>query len=123
MSFTTLEKYDSQVARATRWAGGALQLLSAGAAVVASIPLNSGAAGTVGAGTSVITFSGFPKTVTPAITGTAIASAQIVDSVGAVREAGLSVGLSGSGAAVILSKLTPASGDSVTVLAPFTLTI
>lgn len=118
MTYSATEKNDVMTGRMTRLANGSLELLGGSGQVVAVVPLNT-PAGTVSAAT--LTFAGFPKTVTPALTGVAIASAQLKDSAGTVRKSGITTGLSGSGAQIILSKTTPAVGDSVTVNAPLTL--
>lgn len=119
MTYSAQEKSDVMTGRMTRLNGGSMELLGGAGQVVAVVPLNN-PSGTVSSTT--LTFGGFPKTVTPALTGVAIASAQLKDSGGAVRKSGITTGLSGSGAQVILSKTTPAVGDMVTVAAPLTLT-
>jgi hypothetical protein len=90
-------------------ASGTLEIMTAGSSVLATITLNS-TAGTSGSG--VLTFAGFPKTVTATGTGTA-ALAQI-KAAGTPVITGLTVGTSGTdivftGTAVINS------GQSVTI--------
>ncbi len=105
--------------RQARLNGGFLDLLDAGGAIVARATFDS-PCGVVVAST--LTFSGFPKTVTPAQTGVAIASARLRYASNTDAATGFTVGLAGSGAQVIVSKMTPSSGDTVTVLAGPTLT-
>jgi hypothetical protein len=98
--------------RNTRLASGWLDLLGASSELIASVQFNSTAGAVVG---TTLTFSGFPKTATPGITGTAIASARLRNAALADVATGFTVGLAGSGAQVIVNKMTPASGDTVAV--------
>ena len=88
--------------------GGDLDFLDAGGGILATADL-----GTPTSSGNVTTMGGFPKTVS----GTAgtIASARYRTSASADWKTAISVGLSGSGAQVILSSLTIGSGQSVTV--------
>lgn len=115
MSYTTLAKTSRQTKTRDDLAGGSLVLLSAAAAVICTLPLP---AGSVSGDT--ITWSGFAA-ATPAVFGTAIASAQLRTAAAAPYRNITSVGLAGSGAQLQLSKLTPASGEQVTVLGSLTL--
>lgn len=94
-------------AAATGLAGGAVEILDAGGTVLASASM-----GTPTASGAVTTGGGFPKTVTASATGTAD-SARYRTSAAADWKTGMSVGLSGSGAQVILSSLSITSGQSV----------
>lgn len=96
------------LANASALAGGDLDLLDSGGTILASADL-----GTPAASGAVCTMGGFPKTVS-ATPGT-IASARYRTSAGASWKTGITVGLSGSGAQVILSSMTIAVGQSVTV--------
>ncbi len=103
-------------------AGGSLQILTAGGAVISSHTLDS-PAGTSAA--AVFTAGGFPKVASAGVAGTA-ASARFRTSAGADYQTGLTVGIPGSGAQVIIDNgsdsLAIAEGDSVTVAAGPTLT-
>jgi hypothetical protein len=94
-------------ASATNLSGGTVEVLNAGGTVLASASL-----GTPTASGAVTTMGGFPKTVTAAATGTAV-SARYRNSASADWKTGMSVGLSGSGAQVILSALDLTAGQSV----------
>lgn len=118
MTYSATEVTDTVTGRMTRLNVGSMELLGAASQVIAIIPFNN-PAGSVSGATG--TFAGFPKTVTPAIFSVAIASARFKDSSGVVRKSGITTGLSGSGAQVILSKTTPVSGDTVTVNSPLTM--
>jgi len=100
----------------TALAGGSLQLLDAGGAVLATITYGSPAATSAAA---VVTYSGFPKTGT-ASAGT-IASARERTAGGADYRTGLTVGIPGSGANVIVDNgagtLVCTAGQVVTVAA------
>lgn len=104
----------------TALAGGALQLLDAGGAVLAAVTLNS-PAGTSAA--AIATMSGFPKSATGSA-GT-IASARYRTAGGADYWTGVSVGIPGSGAQVIVDNgagtLVVAAGQTVTIAAGPTL--
>lgn len=78
-------------------------------AVLASFVLND-PCGTVSGPT--LTLSGFPKTASAGLAGTA-AAAQIRDSNGVVRASGLTVGLPGSGADVILDAVVFTLNQSI----------
>lgn len=95
-------------ASATSLASGTLEFLDSGGSILASAGL-----GTPTSSGAVTTMGGFPKTVS----GTAgtIASARYRTAGAADWKTGMTVGLSGSGAQVILSSLTITSGQSVTV--------
>lgn len=94
-------------AAVTGLTSGTVDILDAGGVVLASASL-----GTPTASGAVATMGGFPKTVTAAATGTA-ASARYRTSAAADWKTGMSVGLSGSGANVIVSSMTITSGQSV----------
>lgn len=96
-------------ASATALAGGTVDFLSSGGAVLASASL-----GTPTASGAVATGSGFPRSVTAAADGT-IASARLRTSGGDNHKSAITVGLSGSGAQAILSSLSVTSGQTVTV--------
>lgn len=95
--------------------GGDIQFVASGGQVIGTVALNN-PSGTLAS--DVINFSGFPKTITPAQTGLAIAGVNWRTSAGVVyrtdTEPGV-VGLAGSGARIIVSKLTPGVGDTITV--------
>lgn len=93
-------------ASATALASGTLEFLDSGGSILASAGL-----GTPTSSGAVTTMGGFPKTVS----GTAgtIASARYRTSAGGDWKTGITVGLAGSGAQVILSSLTIGSGQSV----------
>jgi hypothetical protein len=109
LSATALTAFNTADAAAsvTGLASGTVQILDAGGTVLASASL-----GTPTASGAVMTGGGFPKTVTAAATGTA-ASARMRTSGAADWKTAMSVGLSGSGAQVILSSLSVTSGQSV----------
>lgn len=94
-------------AAVTGLTGGTVDLLDSGGTVLASASL-----GTPTASGAVTTMGGFPKTVTAAASGT-VASARYRTSASADWKTGMTVGLSGSGANVILSSLSITSGQSV----------
>lgn len=94
---------------ATSLDSGTVEILDASNVVLASASL-----GTPTASGAVTTMGGFPKTVTAAATGTA-ASARYRTSAPADWATGMTVGLSGSGAEVIMSSLSITSGQSVQV--------
>lgn len=89
-------------------AGGTLELLDSGNVVLASTSL-----GTPTASGSMVTMGGYPRT-TPATPGT-IASARYRTNGGGDWKTGMTVGLAGSGAQVILSSLTISAGQTVTI--------
>lgn len=95
-------------ASATALAGGTLEFLDAGGAILASASL-----GTPTSAGPVATMGGYPRTVS----GTAgtIASARYRTSAPGDWKSSMSVGLAGSGAQVIVSSLTIGAGQSVTV--------
>lgn len=88
------------------------------AATLVTFTLNA-SSGSVSGG--VLTFSGFPKTVAAAATGTA-AAARLRTSADADVVTGLTVGIAGSGADVILDSTSISSGQNVTIAANPTLT-
>jgi hypothetical protein len=96
-------------ASATALAGGTIDLLDAGGAVVASA-----GTGTPTASGAVTTMGGFPKTVTAAASGT-VASARYRTSGGDNHKSAMTVGLAGSGAQVILSALSITAGQTVQI--------
>lgn len=117
-TYTTQEKTERMTGTMQRLTGGSMRLVGAAGQLIAQAPFNT-PAGTVLNG--VASFSGFPKNVTPVLLDVPIAKAQLVDSAGSVRADDVSVGLAGSGAEVIVSKLTPTTGDTISIAAPFTL--
>ena len=98
----------------TALAGGSLQILDGAGAVLAGTPLGSPAGTSSGA---VVTFSGFPKTAV-GVAGTA-ASARLRTAAGVNYQTGLSVGIPGSGAEVIVNNgvgtLVITNGQNVTI--------
>jgi len=86
--------------------GGKARFLSSGGAVLGVITFDTPAAPTTT--TEVLTFSGFPKNATAVVAGT-VASVDIVTSADVMVRDGLTVGLAGSGADVIMDSLTLAS--------------
>lgn len=88
------------------------------AATLVTFTLNA-SSGSVSGG--VLTFSGFPKTVAAAATGAA-AAARLRTSADADVVTGLTVGIAGSGADVILDSTSISSGQNVTIAANPTLT-
>lgn len=104
-------------ADAAQLAGGSIELLTGAGAVLATIAFNSGSAGTVAG--AVFTAAGMPKIVTAAASGT-VAGARMRTSAAADYQTGLTVGIAGSGANVIIDNgvgtLVVAAGDAVTVL-------
>lgn len=108
-------------ADATALAGGSLQLLASGGGVLGSVTLNTPAGTATGA---VLTFAGFPKS-TSGTAGT-VASARLRTAAGADYKTGLTVGIPGSGAQVIvdngLGTLVIGAGQTVTVAASPTFT-
>lgn len=104
-------------ADAAQLAGGSIQLLDSGGAVLATVAFNAGSAGTVAG--AVMTAAGMPKTVTASASG-AVAGARMRTSAAVDYQTGLTVGIPGSGAQVIVDNgagtLALAAGDQVTVL-------
>lgn len=92
---------------ATSLASGTVELLNSGGTVLASASL-----GTPTASGAVTTMGGFPKTVTASAAGD-VASARYRTSGAADWKTGMTAGLAGSGAQVILSALTLSVGQSV----------
>lgn len=82
---------------------GKARFLSSGGAVLGVITFDATAAPTTT--TAVLTFSGFPKNATAIVAGT-VASVDIVTSADVMVRDGLTVGLAGSGADVIMDNLT-----------------
>lgn len=92
---------------------GILQIGTAGmATVLATITLNDPCAASASGG--VLTFSGFAKSATAVATGTA-AAARIRDSNGSDVVTGLVVGVSGSGADIILDSVGIDTNETVTL--------
>ena len=98
----------SAAASATALASGDLDLLDAGGSILATVDL-----GTPAATGAVTTMAGFPR-IAAGTAGT-IDSARFRTNAGGNWKTGMTVGLAGSGAQVILSSLTITSGQSVTV--------
>lgn len=96
-------------ASATALLNGTLEFLNAGGDVLASAPL-----GTPTASGAVTTMGGYPRTVTASVAGT-VASARFRTSAAANWKTGITVGLTGSGAEVILSELALLVGQSVQI--------
>ena len=101
---------------------GSLQLLDIGGAVLATYPLDALSSTAVG---SVQTFYGFPKSTT-ATAGT-VASARFRTSAAVDWKTGVSVGIPGSGAQVVVNNgsgtLVLTTGQTVTVSAGPTITL
>jgi hypothetical protein len=95
--------------------GGDIQFVGSAGQIIATVAL-SNPSGTMSG--DIINFSGFPRTVAPAQTGVTIVGIKWRTSSGVDyrtdTEPGV-VGLANSGARIIVSKLTPAVGDSITV--------
>lgn len=110
-SATAITAFDNAdaAASATSLAGGTIELLNSGGTVLASASL-----GTPTASGAVTTMGGFPKTVSAAADGT-VASARYRTSGGQDWKTGMTVGLSGSGAQVIMSDLAVVTGQSVQI--------
>lgn len=112
--------YDTQTknarmdATAAQVSGGSLEILAADNTVLATIDLQTPAFGNAAAG--VITLAGVPLSDLTPVAGTA-AKAQFKDSGGTARITGLTVGTSGSGAAVIIDTTTISAGQAVTCTA------
>lgn len=117
-TYTTVEKTERQTGTMQRLNGGSLRFVGAAGQIIAQGPLNN-PAGTVLNGVG--SFAGFPKNVTPTLFDVPIAKAQLVDSAGVVRGDDVTVGLAGSGAEIIVSKLTPTTGDTINIASPLTL--
>lgn len=100
-------------------AGSKLEFLTAGSAILATINLDT-VAGTV-AGAGVLTFSGFPKATTATATGT-IALARTRTSANADVHTGLTVGLAGSGADIILDAVVVSTVGQAINITSLTLT-
>lgn len=98
----------SAQASATALANGDLDLLNSSGAVLATFDL-----GTPTASGAVTTMAGFPRTATGAA-GT-VASARYRTSAGADWKTNISVGVSGSGAQVILNALSVTAGQPVII--------
>ena len=102
--------------------GGALQLLDSGGGVLATYPLDTPCSTAVGA---VQTFYNFPKSAT-AVAGT-VASARFRTSAAVDWKTGVSVGIPGSGAQVVVNNgsgtLALTTGQTVTVSAGPTITL
>lgn len=99
----------SASASATALNGGTVDFLNSGGTVLASASL-----GTPAASGAVTTMGGFPKTVTASAEGT-VASARLRTSAPADWKTGVSVGLTGSGAQIIMSTLALVAGQSVQI--------
>ena len=103
-------------------AGGSIQILDSGSVVLTTHPLNTPASTSAG---PVSTFAGFPKSAAALASGNA-ASARLRTSGGADYKTGLSVGIAGSGAQVIIDNgagtLAITAGASVQIAAGPTLT-
>lgn len=113
MSFSTAAitafNTSSAAASSSALAGGTLEFLTSGGVVLASASL-----GTPSAAGAVTTMGGFPKTVTASGTGS-VASARYRTSAAADWKTGMTVGLSGSGAQVIMSALSVTTGQTLQV--------
>ena len=112
MSRSATEKNLDAIARRDRLNGGKLELLAADGTIVATAALGN-PCGTVAG--SVTTFTGMPIAATIANYGVPIASARLRTSANVDVGTGYTVGTSGSGAQVIVSKLTPVVGDTLTL--------
>lgn len=110
--YATAEISASLAGRNARLSNGFLDFLGAAGELIGRATLNT-VAGTV-SGTT-LTMNGMPKSVTPSIFGTAIATCRLRTSADVDFATGFTVGLAGSGAQVIVSKVTPASGDVINV--------
>lgn len=96
-------------ASASALASGDLDILDSGGAVLASLDL-----GTPTSSGAVTTMGGFPKSATATAGGTP-ASARYRTAGGSNWKTGMTVGLAGSGAQVILSSLSISTGQTVTI--------
>jgi len=97
--------------------GGRLELLAADSTILASLALDTPSGAVAG---PVLTYAGFPKSTTALVASTVgapVASARVRSAALADVDIGLTVGLAGSGADVILSSMTWVFGDTITVAA------
>lgn len=114
MTYSTAHKTARMTTTRDRLNAGSLQVVDAGGNALFSVPLDN-PAGTVSG--AVLTLAGFPKTVTASAGGTSSA-AKLVNSSAVDEKTGLTVGIPGSGAAVIIDN---GSGSlAITALASIT---
>lgn len=115
MSYEPAAKASRQTQTRDDLNGGALQVIDVSGNVLAGVTLDQ-VCGSV-SGSGVLTFSGFPKS-TIAATGGVPVSARLRTAAGANYKVGLTVGIPGSGAMVIIDNgsntLLIVAGSSVT---------
>lgn len=115
MSYSPAAKASRQTQTRDDLNGGALQIIDATSTVLASVTLDAVCGSVSGAG--VLTLSGFPKAAI-SVAGGVAASARLRTSAGADYKTGLTVGVPGSGAMVIVDNgsntLLIVVGSSVT---------
>lgn len=98
MTYSTAHKSARMTTTRDRLNAGALQVVDAGGSVLVTVPLDNPAGSVSGA---TLTLAGFPKTVTAGAGGTA-ASARLQNSSSVDEKTGLTVGVPGSNAQVII---------------------
>lgn len=114
MTYSTAHKQARMTTTRDRLNAGSLVVTDSGGTTLFSVPLDNPSGTASGA---VLTLAGFPKTVTASAGGTA-AAAKLVNSSAVDEKTGLTVGIPGSGAAVIIDN---GSGSlAITMLASVT---
>lgn len=117
MTYDTTVMTDHMTTRMAELANGTLEGLSASGQVVISFPLGSPAGSVAANGTGArATLSGLPITGNVLLTGVAIASGRLRRSNGSNYKANIPVGVTGSGAQMVVTKLMPSTGDTVQLL-------
>lgn len=115
MTYSTAHKQARMTTTRDRLNAGSLVVTDSGGTTLFSVPLDNPSGTASGA---VLTLAGFPKTVTASAGGTA-AAAKLVNSSAVDEKTGLTVGIPGSGAAVIIDN---GSGSlAITALASVTI--
>lgn len=117
MIYSTDTKNARMLATRDKYNGGSLRVVDASSTPLAAVTLDATSGAVVA---DVLALSGFPKVATASSSGTA-ASCDVLTSSGATAASGLTVGVPGSGAEVIIDNgvgsLTITIGSSVTFLA------
>lgn len=115
MTYSTAHKQARMTTTRDRLNAGSLVVTDSGGTTLFSVPLDNPSGTASGA---VLTLAGFPKTVTASAGGTA-AAAKLVNSSAVDEKTSLTVGIPGSGAAVIIDN---GSGSlAITMLASVTI--